>query len=228
MVDDVVFPRSVVILGAGGFAEIVLWSLRGHPEVEEVIFLEDESDRTEAQLLGKTYFLKKDWDFSAEREKSRFSSDDAYLYFILGVAFPEQKKVFVDKAIKAGLMPSPTLVDPSAVISPDVLLGKGGYIAALTSIVPGCRLGDYVTVATNGSIGHHCDLGDFSFAAQGVAMHGYASIGEGVWLGGGVVVRDNVSVSSWVKVGSQSFVSKNLYEEGKIYLGVPAKLKISR
>ena len=215
------FPESVVVLGAGGMAAIVYWQLRETTAVKDVIFVEDESDRTEIDLGDHVAPVLKTFDLQAARRGSRLPADKAFQHFTLAVSYPHYKRRFVEKALAAGLRPAPTLIHPTAQFSGPVQLEPGGLITHYTSVLPLSKIGAYVTIAPHVSVGHHCTLGQYSFLAPGSHVLGDVELGEGVWVGGAACVRGHLRVAPWVKIGLQAAVTSSVSESGIVVAGVP-------
>jgi sugar O-acyltransferase (sialic acid O-acetyltransferase NeuD family) len=217
------YPRSLVVLGAGGMAHIVYWQLRETTTVQEFVFIEDESDRIDLDLEDGARTIIKDWDLSRARRTSRYPESDAFQYFTLAVSDPTYKKRFVEKALAMGLKPAPTFIHPMASISGPRHIGVGGLITAQTSILPVTHIGDYITMAPLASIGHHCSTGQYCFLAAGSTVLGNVHMGEGVWIGGGACVRERIKIAPWTIVGAQGLVTRDIQAPGAIVAGVPAR-----
>jgi len=217
------FPRSIVVLGAGGMAAIVYWQMRETTNVEEVIFVEDESDRLEIDVGAGVMPVLKTFDFESARKRSKLRPEEAFRYFTLAVSDPVYKRRFVQKALAAGLEPAPTLIHPSAVLSGPIEVEPGGIIAAHTSILPLSRVGPYVTVAPQASLGHHCVVGKYGFVGAGSTVLGLVTLEEGVWVGGGATIRGYLHIAPWVKIGIQAAVTSDIEEQGIVVAGVPHK-----
>ncbi|MCC6143312.1 MAG: hypothetical protein IT368_05855, partial [Candidatus Hydrogenedentes bacterium] len=173
------YPRSVVVLGAGGMAHIVYWQLRETTSVEEFVFVEDESDRAQIDLEDGARAVVKDWDLRALRAGA--CTPEPFRYFTLAVSDPIYKKRFVEKALARGLEPAPTFIHPMASINGPRNIGRGGLITGNTAVMPVTEIGDYVTMASLSSVGHHCSVGRYSFLASGAVVLGNVHMGEGVW-----------------------------------------------
>lgn len=216
-------PGTLVVLGAGGMANLLYWQLREFSPATRMVFVEDESDRTELDLDDQVVPIIKDWDLTEARARSRPSDDEAYQHFTLAVSDPRYKIRFVQKALDRGLKPAPTLIHPSAQIHGPRRIGVGGFLTSTSSVQAASVLGDYVTMAESSSVAHHCRVGDYATLSSGSLLLGNVELGEGVWLGGGTAVRDRVRIAPWVLTGIQSAVVKDITEEGIVVAGVPAR-----
>lgn len=103
-----------------------------------------------------------------------------------------------------------TVIDPTAVIGSEVMIGPGSYIGPLAIIGPGCRLGRNIIVNGGGCLGHHSVVGDHAHIGPGVTTARGALIGEGAMIGAGTVIKPDTGVGAGSVVGSGSVVSRTL------------------
>lgn len=117
---------------------------------------------------------------------------------------------------------TPFIVHPSAVISRNVILGDGVFVAAGAIIGTGSRIGEAAIVNTGARIDHDCEIGSGAHIAPGATLSGGVTIGERAWLGTGCSVRQGVSIGNGALVGVGAAVVDDL-AAGRTYAGVPAK-----
>jgi sugar O-acyltransferase (sialic acid O-acetyltransferase NeuD family) len=115
------------------------------------------------------------------------------------------------------------LIDPQAVLSSSVLLGKGVFVGPCSVIGPETRLGDFVSINRGVSIGHHSSVGNFCTLNPGANVAGRVVLGDRVTLGIGVNVVDGVTIGSGCFVGAGSCVTKDL-PANSFAFGSPAKV----
>lgn len=210
-------PDSIVILGAYGGAREMFWYLKESYPGTDVVFVDDITDIVEVNIAGRTYPVVKDWDFRTVRKKG-----GAFEYFTLGLGYPKAKKILVEKALKAGLVPAPTLISSSAVVRPDCIIGRGGVIFGTSNLLTEAVVGDYAYIS-NTPLGHAAVLGNYVSCFAGAHVSSEVTLGEGVLLGAGSVVKEEVTIADWVTVGAQSCVVKDILEPNITVCGVPAR-----
>jgi UDP-3-O-[3-hydroxymyristoyl] glucosamine N-acyltransferase len=99
--------------------------------------------------------------------------------FIVAVGNPQIKKTLVKKALESGLLPSETIVDPSAIVLMDKKkLGKGGMISPGCVVTSNITFGDYVTLNLNTTVGHDTRIGSYCTTNPGVHISGQIEIGS--------------------------------------------------
>jgi sugar O-acyltransferase (sialic acid O-acetyltransferase NeuD family) len=215
--------RTLVVLGAGGYARETWWFVQDTWPGIEVVFVDDTSDTREVCIGDVAVPVVKDWNFGRLR---RGAGEDAFRDFIVGVAEPPAKRSMVMKALAAGIEPAPTLVHPRSVVRGDCRLGRGGQIVANSLLTTDATIGDYVLVLDS-TIGHHDVVGDYTTCYPGCRVSGDVTLGEDCLLGAGTVVRPGVRIASGVVTGALACVVKSVDEPGITLVGVPAR-KVER
>lgn len=70
---------------------------------------------------------------------------------------------------------------------------------------------------------HHSIIGDYCFIASNVAISAYVNIGQGTFIGVNSSIGDEVTICKNTFIGAGGVITKSIVEEGKIYVGNPAK-----
>ncbi len=201
---------GVAILGAGGFAREVFWHLQGS-EYKNFIFVDEFASESTLAMRGESVPVIRDWDFSQYKD----------FRFIVGVGSPRVKRMLVEKALSAGLLPAPTFVHPRALVQ-EAKLGVGGMVTPGCVVTCNVRIGDYVVLNLNTTVGHDSVLGDYVQANPGCHISGNVALESDVELGTGTVIVQGLRVGKGVVTGAQATVVKDMLEAGT-YVGVPAK-----
>lgn len=207
--------EGIIILGAAGLAkEFFFYIKRAMPEIKEFLFVNDLPDgQIDLEIDGLKYKVIKDWIFDNKYD------------FIVAVGKPSIKKNLVNKAIQAGLKPSKTIIDPSAIILGGNSIGYGGVISPGCIVTTNIKLGDYVTLNLNTTVGHDTVIGDYCTTNPGVHISGQIEIGECNEFGTGCIVRDRLKIGSNKTFGAQSATVKDINSNiEEIYVGVPSKI----
>ncbi|MFZ2492704.1 MAG: acetyltransferase [Thermoanaerobaculia bacterium] len=202
-----------VILGAGGHAAMVLEILRHQSVTLGVI------DRN-AAALGATW------------NGIRVLGDDELLAQLAcrgtlrfaiglgGVGDNAPRARLFNRAIDHGLHPI-AVHHPSAIVSPEAVLGEG------VQLLPGCivnwgsRLGRNVIVNTGAIVEHDCRIGDHVHVSSGAVLAGAVTVGALAHIGAGATVRQGIVIGERAIVGAGSVVVKNV-APGAVVAGVPA------
>lgn len=211
---------SIVILGAAGLAkEFYYYVKRAKPEITNFIFVNDLDDgQISFDIDGEVFPVVKDWSFKENYK------------FIVAVGSPKIKKILVAKALSSGLVPSETIVDPSAIILMDRKnLGRGGIVSPGCVVTSNVTFGDYVTLNLNTTVGHDTIIGDYCTTNPGVHISGQITMGSSNEFGTGCIVRDRLNIGSNKTFGAQTAVVKDILGDyPEIYVGIPSKLLVKK
>ena len=208
--------EGIIILGSAGLAkEFFFYVKRAKPFIQEFIFVNDLNDGKHIlNIEGTDYPIIKDWKFPKNYE------------FVVAVGNPEIKKLLVEKALKSGLTPAKTIIDPNAlVLTNHQNLGYGGIISPGCIVTTNVMLGNYTTLNLNTTVGHDTTLGEYCTTNPGVHISGECTIGDMNEFGTGCIIRDRLEIGSNKTFGAQTAVVKNILGDSKeTYVGIPSKL----
>jgi len=132
-----------------------------------------------------------------------------------------RKKVF-DRLVAAGenLV---CAIHPTAIIAPDVRIGKGCMICPGAIVNTGSRINDNVILNTGCTIDHDCLVDSHGHVAPGVNLAGSVTVGQGAFVGIGSSVVPGVRVGSWATVGAGAAVLHDI-DADCVAVGVPARV----
>lgn len=206
-----------LVVGAGGHAQEVAWSLveheRGRGERPELLFFDDGLPTGPvASGLGSIVGPLAAIADHSDRRGTRL---------VLGVGLPELKKRLTARVAAFGLSWA-TVVHPRAVIGPNVEIGAGSYVAAGAIVTVNVRLGAFVTVNMHAQVAHDGVLGTHATLHPNAHVAGDVRIGDAAELGTGAVVLPGLTVGAGAVLGAGG-VAVHPLEDGVTYVGVPAR-----
>ncbi|MBR1495686.1 MAG: acetyltransferase [Acidaminococcaceae bacterium] len=117
----------------------------------------------------------------------------------------------------------PSIIDSTAVVAKDVIMGKGCFIGKGAIINAGTCIDEAVIVNTGAVIEHECKIEAFAHISPGTVLCGQVTIGEHTHVGAGSVVRQQIQIGSNTLVGAGSVVVKDLPAKVKAF-GNPCKV----
>ena len=117
----------------------------------------------------------------------------------------------------------PAVVDPTAAIGKDAVLGEGTFVGKQAVVNAGSRTGVCVIVNTGAIIEHDCGIGDFSHISTGAILCGQVTVGNDAHIGAGTTVRQSIRIGAGALVGAGSIVVKDIPEGAKAY-GNPCRV----
>ena len=135
---------------------------------------------------------------------------------------PVNRHSAVRQASALGFTFGTTIVDPTAIVAADLVLGAGSFVNAGVVIGAATRIGRHGIVNRSASIGHHNQIDDFVSIGPGAILAGQISLGRGVMIGAGAIVGPGVTIGAHAVVGAGSLVLRDVPAGYKMF-GSPAK-----
>lgn len=206
-------PRSLVILGAGGHAQVVAevaalsgWICAGH--------LTPETGQDASGALGP--WLGDDAAIPALINQG--------MRLALGLGFVNVAGA-VRRAALISSLPASTLVTlchPAAVVSGTAILEAGAVVSAGAILAPGARLGRGAILNTGAILDHDSQVGTNSHIATGACILGGVEIGRDVLIGAGAVLRQSLRIGDGAVIGAGAVVVADV-PCGAMLVGNPAR-----
>lgn len=206
--------RSVIIIGGGGHAKVLLDALlkSGIPVAG---ILDPDTSLHGNRLLGVQIL-------GGDELLSDFPPQHYDLVNGVGsIKLPHARRMAFIKLKDSGYNFA-TVVHPSAIIGSEVELGEGSQIMAGTILQSGCRVGYNTIINTRSSLDHDCSIGSHCHIAPGATLSGGVKIGNGVHIGTGATVIQNISIGNDCLIAAGAVVVSDI-TEGLQVRGVPAQ-----
>ena len=205
---------KVVIIGAGGRAQVVAGILNQNPRVKIKGFIDINSKKKGQLVYGKP-ILGSHLLLPGLKKKGIKRA-------IIAIGDNKIRKQRFIELKKAGF----TLInaiDPTANIKKKVSLGKGIVIAPGVNISFNVAIGDNCIINTASVIEHNTKIGSHSHVGPNVAIAGATSIGKRAFIGIGASVSNFLKIGDRVTIGAGSVVLNNLPDDVTA-VGSPAKI----
>ena len=197
---------SVLVVGAGGHAKVVIATLRAL-EIDIAGCLDDDPDRVGQTVLGVTVLGP------IERVNTHGGQ------VVLGIGDNAVRRQLVDEYLDVEWI---SVVHPAATVHDSVELGHGTVVFAGAVLQPDVQVGRHAIVNTSSSIDHDCRVGDFAHLAPGVHLSGGVTIEEGGFLGVGSCAVPGTTIGAWGVVGAGAIVIHDL-PPNVTSVGMPAR-----
>jgi sugar O-acyltransferase (sialic acid O-acetyltransferase NeuD family) len=117
----------------------------------------------------------------------------------------------------------PTVIHPTAWLSPSVQLGVGSVVFAQAAIQAQAVIGSGAILNTGCSLDHDAQLGDGVHICPGARLAGEVQVGDRSWIGIGASVIQQIRIGADVTVGASAAVVRDL-PDGVTAVGVPARV----
>lgn len=211
-----------LVVGAGGHAQEVAWSLaeheRGRGGACELVFFDDSIAPGPLRSgLGSVVGPIDAVADHADRRTTRL---------VLGVGLPHLKLRLTERLATTGLAWA-TVVHPRAVIGPNVAIGAGSYVAAGAIVTLNVELGAFVTINMHAQVAHDGVVAPYATLHPNAHVAGNVTIGEGAELGTGSSVLPGRTIGAWAVLGAGAVATASL-EGDATYVGLPARAIASR
>jgi sugar O-acyltransferase (sialic acid O-acetyltransferase NeuD family) len=122
----------------------------------------------------------------------------------------------------------PTVIHPSAYISPSAVLGQGCFIGPGAVIHTNANIGEFCIINTLSVVEHDCVIGDFCNANPGAIICGAVTVAADSIIGANAAVRDHVSIAQGNTVGMQAGVITTISAPGQVSVGLPCRKMLSK
>jgi sugar O-acyltransferase (sialic acid O-acetyltransferase NeuD family) len=197
----------MILLGGGGFAEELLaWMDDERLSRVEGYLSDTKSKNLKIPHLGP---------FAKISELKNHS-------FILAVGDVAARKKAISM-IEESQSTVETFIHPTALVSKDVVIGKGVFIGPFCLISTGAVIGDYVFMNGYASVGHHTKIGRMTIFNPYSVVTGNCQVGESCLFGLSSSVLPKTEISDGTRVAAGSSLYRSVKTPGQLWMGVPAK-----
>lgn len=196
---------SVVVIGAGGHAKVVIGALRACGREVSAAY-----DTTPEKWGGRCNGVP----ILPFAEFASAMGTEVFL--AIG---DNQARRALDQQLKPA---SPVVIHPAAWVDPSARLAPGTLVCAGAVIQAEAVVGRHAIVNTGASLDHDCVLGDYVHVAPGARLAGSVKVGEGALLGVSSAFLPGVRIGAWATVGAGAAVVGDV-PEGVVARGVPAR-----
>lgn len=104
----------------------------------------------------------------------------------------------------------PTIIAPTANVSPQARIGEGSIVMHMALIGPGVSIGENCIINTRALVEHDTEVGSHSHVSTGAILNGNCQIGCGVFIGSAAVLRQGVRIGDRGIVGMGCIVHQDM------------------
>ena len=201
---------SIVVLGAGGHAKVVIDIIRARDEYELCGCLDAAKGGQTingVKVLGGDDLLS-----SLHADGTRAAA--------LGLGGNVGRARLGQLALDSGL-DLPPLVSPAAYAAPSSVIGAGTVVMPRAAIQSDAKIGRFAIVNTGAVVEHDCNIGDGVHLAPGCVLCGNVNVGALSLVCAGTVIAPNLDIIAGTTVGAGSTVIRSI-SKAALYYGVPA------
>jgi len=205
-------PESVLLIGAGGHAKVVLDAMLATGQFEVLGLLDSDPSRTGSHVLGVPVL-------GDETLLQQGAYERSALLLCIG---DNARRLELAARYKLMGRRFLSVCHPTVSLGRETEIGDGTVILAGAVANPGTSIGAHCIVNTCASIDHDCRLADGVHVSPGARLAGGVCVGKGAHIGIGASVLPGVSIGALAKVGAGAVVLSDV-PEGVTVVGVPAK-----
>lgn len=205
---------TVLIVGAGGHARVLLDSLR-RKGVSVAGFLAAESSSHGSLIAGVPVI-------GGDDRLAGFPAATVVLANGIGsVDVPERRREAFERLTGAGYN-FLRIVDPAAFVGGDVELDDGVQVLAGAIVQTGARLGRNVVVNTGAIVEHDCVVDAHCHIATGACLGGAVVVETGCHVGSGATVIQGIRIGAGALIASGAVVAQDVAPGARVR-GIPAR-----
>ena len=201
---------NLILVGAGGHSRSCIDAI------------EQQGNYTIGGLVGLSQEVSLDQFgykvLATDSELGELARKFPYALISLGqITSPEIRIHLFEKALELGFI-FPTIIVPSAYVSPYSTIGAGTIIMQGAIVNAGAVIGENCIINSRAVVEHDSRVESHCHISTGVILNGNTTIGKGSFIGSGATIKEGVSIGAGSLVGMGLAVRHDLVEHSK-FLG---------
>ena len=208
---------SVIGIGAGGHARVVIEILRLMGGYDLAGLLDSRPELQGAQVLGVPV-LGDD-----SLLPGLYAQGVRHAFIGLGGTGDTRPRRRLYELARGLGFEIVAAIHPQAVLSPSAQIGRGPTVMAGAVINAAARLGENVIVNSGAIVEHDCVIGNHVHIASGARLASTVHVGDSAHIGLGACVRQCVRIGAGAIVGAGAVVVKDVPDDA-VVVGVPARV----
>lgn len=207
---------SIVGLGAGGHAKVVLEILQNDPNNKIMGLLDIDTALHGQSLLGIPIL-------GADDLLENLVEQGLTHFFVgLGsIGNTQPRKRLYELGLAHGLHPV-SAIHPSAILSSWAQVGRGCTIMAGAIINANATIGNNVIINSGAIVEHDCVIGNHVHIAIGAKLASTINVYEGAHIGAGATIKQCIVIGKESIVGAGAVVVHDV-PDSLIVVGIPAR-----
>ena len=208
---------ELLILGGGGHGKVVAETAIASKIFKKIYFLDDNFNKKEGRIIReKSNILGPIKNISDQYFKNKFR----HAFVAIG---DSNLRLSLIKKLKDNNYIVPSLIHPSALVSPSAKIGAGSILLPNSVVCAETHIGEGVILNTSCSVDHQCNIKNGAHICPGVNIAGEVIIGKKSWIGIGASIKQCIKIGENVTVGAGAAVVNDL-PDSVVAVGVPAKI----
>lgn len=200
--------ERILVYGQGGHSKVIQMMLSRNKHKKVCLIAEDDTKKTNLLKPVKIVPSHTLVDYELEFDSA-----------IIAIGDNATRKKIVKK--NRG-MTYTIIIDPSAMVADDVVIGLGTAVMPMSVINPSVRIGEHCIVNTGAIIEHDCVIGEYSHISPGAVLTGGVQIGKSVHIGANTTILPGLIIGDHARIGAGAVVTKNV-TANSVMVGNPAR-----
>lgn len=195
--------EKIILIGCGGHAKSVVDSIEKSGQYKIVGFLDKEEHQKEKYkhytVIGNDELLQE-----------IYESGIINAFISIGYLGNSNIRNTIFKKLKEIGFFIPNIIDSTAILANDVVLGEGNYIGKGAIVNSNATIGNACIINTKALVEHDCKIGNFVHIAVGATLCGGVVIKENTFVGANSVIIQEKTIGSKTIIGAGSIVTQNI------------------
>ena len=197
--------KKLLLVGGGGHCRSIIDSLDAD-RYTDIAIIDEAFDINAHQIYEKgVRIIGKDLD-----APSLFSRGYTLAVIALGSVGDMSIRIRLFERYKSIGFEFPAVIDPTAIVSKNAIIGDGVFIGKGSIVNTGVKLGLCAIVNTGAIIEHDCHIGDFVHIGPKSCLSGGVLVGNGCHIGIGSTVIQSIQIGEKTIIGAGSIVIRNI------------------
>ncbi len=203
MVNDM---EDIVFIGFGGHAKSIADSINYAGKYNIVGYTDVKDRHCKYRYLGTDDALCKVFNSGVRKAVIGIG--------FLGNSLQRDQLVSLAKAIGFEF---PYIIDPSATVANDAIIGDGCYIGKRAVVNADSHIGDFCIINTGAIIEHENRIGMYSHIAVGAILCGEITVGDHSFIGAGATIIQGRRIGNNCIIGANSTILADVDDSLKVY-----------
>lgn len=206
LVDDLypqVKQKRILLIGAGNGSAVALDIINQNQHQRAVGILDDASSVSVKSVMGIPLMGK------TERIEALFE-EGYFEQLMICFSKNQQKRAEIFSYYKSKGIPFANVIDPSAKLHSNVLLGEGNMICANTRVGTCTKIGDNNFISAFTNIEHHNVLGSHITFGPFVSTSGSVTFGDSIRVGTGIFIEPCISIGDGAILASGLTITRDI------------------
>jgi len=207
--------KRLVLFGGGGHAKSIIDSINTMG-LYKIIGIIDRKEKRETYVSGvKIIGEEQDLEYY-------FHKGIKNVVIAIGSIGNIEKRLRVYEICKKIGYQFPNIIDKSAVVPNDLIIGEGNFIGKGAIINANVQIGNGCIINTGSIIEHDCIIEDLVHISPGSVLCGSVVIKKNTHIGANSTIIQNVTIGEGTLIGAGSLVLKDI-QSYKVAYGSPIK-----